>query len=292
MANENKYYKLPFAESGNFDDVPDQASGGYVDYESGYGTDYEKAEGVEGRKRIERTTHNGILYAITKNVKQWQERSFPTWIEDDGSADPAEPFGYSIGAIVNHNDVNWTSIEGNNTDEPSAASSKWDYFESSRKAIINTVHYIGATMLTFEGTSPQVKYPWQTWQLISGDASIRLGDGSSQSTVSQGNNTPSVPLVSHAHSMNHDHPATTTSANGNHNHSINYNAAINDGGGNLAGYSQVSTAYSKNTGDAGNHQHTVDIPNYVGNTGSTGQSSPTLDVRGAYVKMNLWLRTA
>lgn len=125
MANENQYYKYPFAENGNADEVPDQASGGNVDYESGYGPDYEKAVGVADRKRIERTSFNGILKGVTKNIKQSQEHNWPTWIEDDGSSEPATPFSYDAGVVVYHNGQAWVSLVGSNQDEPSEISGKW-----------------------------------------------------------------------------------------------------------------------------------------------------------------------
>ena len=304
MANENQYYKYPFAENGNADEVPDQGAGGVVDYESGYGPDYEKAVGVEGRKRIERTSFNGIVKGITKNIKQWQERNFPTWIEDDGSSDPAVPFSYPKGIIVSHNGINWASTQEGNTDEPSESSPNWDLFESSRRAMIDDVHYIGSTILTFESASPQIKYPWQTWSLISGDASIRLGDGTTQSqTPSGGSNDPTVPVPRHAHKIDHGHPSVTTSSVS-HRHDTGMPWSIEDGslymkngyidttgiGFDVGGFDNYKLRLPYT--DVDTHNHSVQIPQYVGNTDNVGTAGATIDVRGRSIKMNLWLRTA
>ena len=174
MANENQYYKYPFAENGNADEVPDQGSGGVVDYESGYGPDYEKAVGVADRKRIERTSFNGIVKGITKNIKQWQERNFPTWIEDDGSSDPAVPFSYAKGIIVSHNGVNWISIQEGNTDEPSESSPNWIVYNHVETT--TTTLFSGAVA---SGNSASLSESIRNFHMIS----VVLGDNSEDSDV-------------------------------------------------------------------------------------------------------------
>lgn len=124
MANENQYYKTPFANSGTRETVPDDSVGGNVGYDTGYGPDYELAQGDPNRKRIPRGAHNELLYGVTKNVKQWQESNFPTWIEDDGTG---SPFSYAKDAIVRRISKNWISTVDANTDEPGVGA-KWSEF--------------------------------------------------------------------------------------------------------------------------------------------------------------------
>ena len=69
MANENKYYAIPFANGGSKSDVPDNSVGGAVGYDTGYGPDYELPQGDPSRRRIERPEYNDILFDITKNLK-------------------------------------------------------------------------------------------------------------------------------------------------------------------------------------------------------------------------------
>lgn len=121
MANENRYYKIPFAESGNKTEVPDVSVGGTVGYDTGFGPDYELPQGQPNRKRIERDKYNGVLNGVTKNIKQWQEKLYPTWIEDDGTG---SAFSYPAGMIVNHSGNDWISLEYNNTGEPGVGA-KW-----------------------------------------------------------------------------------------------------------------------------------------------------------------------
>ena len=116
MPNATQYYKYPFADSGTKDTIPDESVGGAVGFNTGYGPDYELEQGAVGRKRIPRGGHNGLMNGITANLKQWQERSFPSWIADAGSG---TPFSYGLNAIVNHNGIDWVSLVSSNTDEPS-----------------------------------------------------------------------------------------------------------------------------------------------------------------------------
>ena len=127
MANENRYYKTPFAESGDKTEVPDASVGGAVGYDTGFGPDYELPQGSPGRKRIERDMYNGVLFGTTKNIKQWQEGLYPTWIEDDGTA---VAFSYPSGMIVAHAGQNWISKEGSNQEEPGTGI-KWAAYEDA-----------------------------------------------------------------------------------------------------------------------------------------------------------------
>ena len=122
MANENRYYKTPFAESGNKSEVPDVSTGGAVGFDTGFGPDYELPQGSVGRKRIERDLYNGMNNGITKNLKQWQEKLYPTWIEDNGDG---VAYSYPKGMVISHNDVDYVSLEDANQEEPGTGS-KWD----------------------------------------------------------------------------------------------------------------------------------------------------------------------
>ena len=121
MANENRYYKTAFAESGDKAEVPDVSTGGAVGYDTGFGSDYALPKGAATRKRIERNLFNGFNFGVTKNLKQWQEGLYPTWIEDNGTG---VAFSYPIGMVVAHAGQNWISNEAANQEEPGTGS-KW-----------------------------------------------------------------------------------------------------------------------------------------------------------------------
>ena len=133
MANENQYYKFTFAELGNYSVIPDQASSGNVDYESGFGPDYEKVGGEAERKLIERETFNGLMQGVTKNLKQWQESNYPTWIEDNGDG---APFTYIEGSVVEHNGSYWVATEDADV-EPSDSATTWRKFKPNSSVEIS-----------------------------------------------------------------------------------------------------------------------------------------------------------
>lgn len=138
MANENKYFKTPFAESGDRNEVPNVGVGGAVGYDNGFGSDYELPQGDVSRKRIERNLYNGIHHSMTKNLKQWQEGLYPTWIEDDGTTTlptPPVAFSYPIGMIVNHAGQDWVSNEASNQEEPGTGT-KWSTFNPDKNVRI------------------------------------------------------------------------------------------------------------------------------------------------------------
>lgn len=173
------------------------------------------------------------------------------------------------------------------------------------KRTVDATRYIGSTLLSFDSTNPEDLYPWQSWSLITGDASIRLGDGTTQSkTLSGGSNDPTVPVPEHTHNMDHNHPTATTDTN-THIHDIGMPWSIDENDRGLLRYSFVGTSGSvfKTAGTSGSspivpfssphsHAHAVPIPYHTGYTGSTGNAEATIDVRGRSIKMNLWVRTA
>lgn len=164
--------------------------------------------------------------------------------------------------------------------------------EEIQEAISATMP-IGSVSLRMDSIDPTTIYGG-TWELITGDASLGFGDGSSYSGVSNGvSNDPVVPLPYHDHTINHDHPAVSTSTNGNHTHDYYRSdfANTNNGRASLAN-DGPNQKYA--TSASGNHNHTVNIPNYNGVSGGQGTSNdpnPTLNVRGARIMVNVWKRT-
>lgn len=150
---------------------------------------------------------------------------------------------------------------------------------------------VGSVVFRMDDKNPADIYGG-TWQLITGDATLAFGDGTPQSGISSGNNDPLVPLVEHSHTMNHDHPSVTTSTNGNHSHGWRGGNDTTAGRTAMAGgKNSLSSGPSNNAiYAAGNHNHTVDLPNYNGNTGNAGVSNATLDVRGERITINVWKR--
>ena len=112
---------------------------------------------------------------------------------------------------------------------PSSDSNLIDTPPKGFRSVVDNIYGIGAALLRFDDTDPNVQYPWQSWSLITGDASLALGDGSILSGTATGNNNPVVPVTEHSHGKGtlsaeqaaHTHSSGSISANqGSHTHSI------------------------------------------------------------------------
>jgi len=111
---------------------------------------------------------------------------------------------------------------------PSTDSNLIDTPSKDFRSVVDNIYGIGDALLRFDAKDPNVQYPWQTWLLVTGDASLALGDGSVLSGTATGNNTPTVPLPEHNHDKgglsadqsSHTHSSGTISANqSSHTHS-------------------------------------------------------------------------
>lgn len=91
--------------------------------------------------------------------------------------------------------------------------------------------------------------------------------GSAQTTLVTANLPP------HTHSINHDHPAVNTTTNGSHDHNM---VRITGTGGTSnfpRGASGDGALSSTGMANAGNHTHSVNLPNFIGTSGSTGSGA-------------------
>ena len=93
--------------------------------------------------------------------------------------------------------------------------------------------------------------------------------GGSETTQVQVANLPP-----HNHAMNHDHPAVNTNQTGGHDHRISL--ADNDGtASNVRRGAGGATWGAGPVENAGGHVHSVNVPNFVGNTGTTVNATGT-----------------
>jgi microcystin-dependent protein len=106
-------------------------------------------------------------------------------------------------------------------------------------------------------------------------------------------------LPSHTHSINHDHASFgTTDGAGNHNHSwtgVNSDAGISGQGGNYPFriFQDIATNWGgtqASMNGAGAHNHTIDVPNFTGTSGSTGSGSAHNNLQ-PYISINYIIKT-
>jgi microcystin-dependent protein len=101
--------------------------------------------------------------------------------------------------------------------------------------------------------------------------------GSAALALSQANLPP------HQHVMTHDHPAFNTGSDGGHQHVINRRVAAGNVGG-VAGGSGTGIS-DVNSGPAGTHTHSANVPNYTGNTGSGSGTASPIDITPPYLAL-------
>lgn len=129
-----KWYKTPFALSGDKTAVPNAVQGdGSVSYGEGWGPDYERDPDTDpDAKRFPRDENNQLLFDLTSNVREYQLAGFPEWVtaaQNDGV-----PVGYPINACVRWNGgagtawVVYYAVIDNATAEPGTDPAQWKVF--------------------------------------------------------------------------------------------------------------------------------------------------------------------
>ena len=142
-----------------------------------------------------------------------------------------------------------------------------------------TLFPVGSVVMRMDAVNPATLYGG-TWQLITGDATITFGNGSAQSGNAIGNNNPSVPLPYHSHSATfsgnqlppHQHEIPINSIEGGPKSAV---PAVNSG-------NTLMTTYGVSAG----------TPSGRVSVSAEGTPNSTIDVRGARIAINVWLRTA
>jgi hypothetical protein len=132
-----KYFRLPFAVTGDRSAVADVSVDGVVAYDTGYGEEYSLPRLTDPNARtIEREKQNQVFYDITLAVQQYQQFSAPDFINT--SDNNGTPFSYSKDAMVRYNDGASTdlyvSLSNSNVSLPTNASF-WRKFSDPLSAI-------------------------------------------------------------------------------------------------------------------------------------------------------------
>lgn len=94
-----------FATTGDTTSVPNTSSGTELSWQAGWSPAYELAPEDPGYREIDRGQHNFLWNAITANIKEWQEQTFPEIVST---------VNYPVGSIVEYSGVAYVKFQ--NTD--------------------------------------------------------------------------------------------------------------------------------------------------------------------------------
>lgn len=119
----DKFFRIPFAFSGDQTPIPDAADpGGAVSFEEGYTFDYQRQKTDPQYRSIERDKMNALFNAVTKAIAEIQGQGIPDFITTALNGGTA--FSYAQNAIVRYSGVLYISLVAANTALPTDAT-KW-----------------------------------------------------------------------------------------------------------------------------------------------------------------------
>lgn len=151
--------------------------------------------------------------------------------------------------------------------------------------VVNKIYPVGSLYLCMDAVSPATKFGG-AWSLVTGDATLSLGNGGTNTGAVLGANTHTLTeaqLPSHTHSSG----SLTAVSGGAHAHDIDLgNNRDTSDPTYIPSYSNSGDSGDYTTKLGGTHSH-----NISGNTGSAGSNSAH-NIRSAYITINVWQRTA
>ena len=166
------------------------------------------------------------------------------------------------------------------------------------KAAITNAHAIGNIIFRDDAVNPATLYPGTTWTLLTGDACIALATAQNAGQTS-GENNPGVPLPIHSHSVN-------LSGGANHNHYMftgkdnQYGVPTTSAPNDRVAATGIKRQFtdrddymlmqSVGGGNCGVSETAILNVGIAGNTGDSGASNATIDVRGKRKYLCAWKR--
>lgn len=122
----DKYFRFPFAVTGDRSAVDNVSVDGEVAYDTGYGEEYSLPRLSDPDARnIEREKQNQLFYDITRAIQEYQQFGVPDFITS--AQNGGTPFSYSQDAMVRYDDGSTTEVYvsriNSNTDLPTDTAS-------------------------------------------------------------------------------------------------------------------------------------------------------------------------
>lgn len=110
-----------FASTGDTTTVPDTSVGTELSIQSGWSSAYELAPEDAGYREIDRGQHNYLWNAITANIKEWQDQTYP---------DIVSTVNYPVGSMVVYSGLPYVKFQNNDgTISDPSLSNDWKVFD-------------------------------------------------------------------------------------------------------------------------------------------------------------------
>jgi microcystin-dependent protein len=160
----------------------------------------------------------------------------------------------------------------------------------SRSTYGNLFSAIGTNFGAGDGVST-FALPNMTDRMPVGISATKQIDGTPGGSATKAIGVANLPP--HTHAINHDHPALNTSNAGVHQHDLQKASSPGASGSTLAmGVTTIAQTGPGGIQSAPGHVHSVDVPNFVGNTTSTsGASGTPLDVMPPWRALAFGIKT-
>lgn len=154
---------------------------------------------------------------------------------------------------------------------------------------------VGFVYTSVVSTSPATMFGG-TWSRI-GQGRVLVGQDATQTEFDTAEETGgekthtalTAELPVHTHPVDHNHPIETSAVGGAHSHVVERKAGAGTSTGVVRG--NGTAAADGTTVAAPEHTHDINLPNFIGNSGSTGSATPANNLQ-PYLVVYMWKRTA
>lgn len=160
---------------------------------------------------------------------------------------------------------------------------------------------VGSIVVRVDNVNPSTIYGG-TWELIQGDAALRLGNGTNQTTTVEGTDNVNMSIPKHSHDMSHTHTKGTMNFTGHFPTIIT--SAFQDGTRGAFWADSNATLFQNKSPRTVTETTNYGIyfaasRNWAGNTSQPdnlnaseeGIDNATVNVKGAHINLNIWKRT-
>lgn len=155
---------------------------------------------------------------------------------------------------------------------------------------------VGSIFISVSSANPSTVLGGGTWArvaqgrvLVSQDGSQTEFDAVRETGGEKTHVLTAAETPAHVHSIAHDHASFSSSSDNNHTHALTRKTAVGTSTGVAAG--GATTTSDGTTSAAPAHSHTIDVPNYTGNSSSVGADGAHNNLQPYFV-VYMWERTA